>query len=143
VGEYYDVRVTAGYSGNVTVSLAFDGSNMTQQQKSNLKMMQYTPLIADMSGPTPGVSDGVVNMRDIAYIVAHFNTIPNSSNWDPTCDIFGPSGVPDGVVNMRDIAFAVACFGQTSSWVNITAYVDTANNIIYGQTNHFSFIGIH
>ena len=143
VGQYYDVNVTASYSGNVTVSLAFDGSNMTQQQKSNLKMMQYRPLIAEMSGPTPGVPDGVVNMRDIAYIVAHFNTVPNSSYWDPTCDIYGPSGVPDGVVNMRDIAYAVACFGQTSTWQNITANVDTTNNLIYGQTNHFSFIGIH
>lgn len=143
VGPYYNVNVMAGYSGNVTVSLAFDGSNMTQQQKSNLKMMQYTPLLADVSGPTPSAPDGVVNMRDIAYIIAHFNTNPNSTNWNPTCDIYGPTGVPDGVVNMRDIAFSVMCFGQTSSWVNITAYVDTANNIIYGQTTHFSFIGIH
>lgn len=143
VGPYYNVNVMAGYSGNVTISLAFDGSNMTQQQKSNLKMMQYTPLIADVSGPTPGAPDGVVNMRDIAYIVAHFNTIPNSTNWNPACDIYGPAGVPDGIVNMRDIAFAVLCFGQTSIWVSITASVDTTNNIIYGQTTHFSFIGIH
>ncbi len=106
-------------------------------------MMQYTPLVADMSGPTPGVSDGVVNMRDIAYIVAHFKRRPTAPTGIRRCDIYGPTGVPDGVVNMRDIAFAVACFGQTSSWVNITAYVDTANNIIYGQTTHFSFIGIH
>jgi len=28
---------------------------------------------ADVNGPTPGVPDGVVNMRDIAYEVAHFN----------------------------------------------------------------------
>jgi len=143
VGQYYNINVAASYSGNITVSIAFDGSNMTQQQKSNLKMMQYTPLTADMSGPTPGIPDGVVNMRDIAYIIAHFNTVPNSTNWDPTCDIYGPNGVPDGIVNMRDIAYAVACFGQTSSWISITAYVDTANNIIYGQTTHFSFIGIH
>jgi hypothetical protein len=116
---------------------------MTQQQKSTLKMMQYTPLIADVSGPALGFPDGIVNMRDITYIILHFNTNPNSTNWNPTCDIYGPTGVPDGVVNMRDIAFAIVCFGQTSTWVNITASVDTINNIVYGQTAHFSFIGIH
>ena len=143
IGEYYEILVNATFTGNVTVRLIFDGSNMTQQQKSNLTMMQYTPLIADVSGSTLGVSDGVVNMRDIAYIIMHFATTPNSTNWDPHCDIYGPTGTPDGVVNMRDIAFAVTCFGQTSHWTNITSYVDTANNIIYGQTTHFSFIGIH
>jgi len=29
---------------------------------------------ADVSGPTPGVPDGVINMRDIAYEVSLFNT---------------------------------------------------------------------
>jgi parallel beta-helix repeat protein len=143
VGEYYEVIVNATFTGNVTVRMIFDGSNMTQQQKGNLTMMEYTPLIADMSGSTPGVSDGVVNMRDIAYIIAHFATTPNSTNWDPRCDIYGPTAVPDGVVNMRDIAFAVACFNQASHWVDITSHVDTANNVMYGQTTHFSFIGIH
>jgi peptide/nickel transport system substrate-binding protein len=143
IGPYFDVKVTAGYAGNVSIGVVFDGSNMTQQQKSTLRMMQYTPLLADMSGATPGVPDGVVNMRDIAYIIAHFATTPNSTNWDPRCDIYGPIGTPDGVVNMRDIAFAVACFNQASFWVDITSYVDTTNNIVHGQTTHFSFIGIH
>jgi hypothetical protein len=143
VAPYLEVKVNAGYSGSVTVSVSFDGSNMTQQQKSNLRMLQYTPLLADMSGATPGVPDGVVNMRDIAYIIAHFATTPNSTNWDPRCDIYGPTGAPDGVVNMRDIAFAVASFNQVSVWIDITSHVDTTNNIVYGQTTHFSFIGIH
>jgi peptide/nickel transport system substrate-binding protein len=74
-GPYYVVSVTASFSSNVTVSLAFDGSNMTETQKSNLQMMQYTP---EMGG-----------------------------------------------------------------WINITTYVDTTNNVIYGETTHFSLIGIH
>ena len=143
VGPYCDVKVAAGYSGNVTVSLSFNGLNMTEQQKSNLRMMQYTPLTPDVSGTTPGVPDGTVNMRDIAYIILHFATNPNSTNWDPRCDIYGPIGAPDGVVNMRDIAFAVLCFNQVSFWIDITSHVDTTNNIVYGQTTHFSFIGIH
>ena len=74
-GPYYVVSVTASFSSNVTVSLAFDGSNMTETQKSNLQMMQYTP---EMGG-----------------------------------------------------------------WINITTYVNTTNNVIYGETTHFSLIGIH
>jgi len=140
VGQYYDIRVTAGYSGNVTVSVAFDGSSMTPEEKNNLTMVQYTPLIADVSGSTPGVPDGVVNMKDIAYLVALFNTKPLSPNWNPNADVNN-----DGVVNMKDIAYVIAYFNSRAetSWVNITAYVDTANNIVYGLTNHFSFIGIH
>ncbi len=143
VGPYYDVNVTASYAGNVTVSLAFDGSNMTQQQKSNLKMMEYTPLAGDVSGTLIGVPDGVVNMRDIQYLILHFGTTPTSPNWDPYCDIYGQGGWPDGVVNMRDIGFAITQFNRRSYWVDITWYVDTVHNIIYGQTTHFSFIGIH
>jgi len=74
VGPYYDFYVTAVFSGHVTVSLQFDGSNMTLQQKNNLNMTQL-------------MNDG--------------------------------------------------------TWVNITKSVDTTNNIIYGDTTHFSFIGIH
>jgi hypothetical protein len=30
-----------------------------------------------------------------------------------------------------------------TTWIGITTYVDTSKNIIYGQTTHFSLIGIH
>ena len=77
-------------------------------------------------------------MFDVAYEVRHFGTNSSSPNWDPVCDLNG-----DGVVNMKDIALLVRHFGFTATWVNITSYVDTTNNIIYGTTTHFSFIGIH
>jgi hypothetical protein len=135
-GQYYDVRVTASYSGNVTVSLAFDGSNMTQQQKSSLRMMQYTPIPGDIAEPF-----GIVEMRDIGLVARHFGeTVPPAPL---QCDITGPAGVPDGVVDMRDIGLVARNFGKTAQWTDITTYVDTANNIIYGETTHFSLIGIH
>lgn len=142
IGPYHDIIVTAVYSGNVAVGLAFDGSNMTYEQKINLRMMEYTPLLADVSGVLIGVPDGVVNMRDIAYLISRFGTTPESPNWDPYADIYGSGGLPDGVVNMRDIGFAILCFNQRSSWVDITWYVDTVQNVVHGQTNHFSLIGI-
>ncbi len=47
------------------------------------------------------------------------------------------------MVDMRDIEVAAKNFGRTSNWVSITLFVDTANNVIYGVTTHFSLIGIH
>jgi hypothetical protein len=133
VGQYYDVRVTAGYSGNVTVSLVFDGSNMTQEQKNNLRMMQYTPIPGDIRP-----AFGKVDMADIGYIARRFGISPESPLWDPAADING-----DGKINMMDIGLAARNFGRTASWADITSYVDTANNVIYGSTTHFSLIGIH
>ena len=133
VGQYYIINVTANFSGNVTVSLAFDGFNMTQQQKGNLTMIQYTPIVGDIVAPF-----GIVDMKDVAYLARHFGTNSTSPNWDPICDLNG-----DGVVNMKDIALLARHFGFTANWVDITTYVDTTNNIIYGSTSHFSFIGIH
>ena len=68
----------------------------------------------DVTGPTPGVPDGIVNMRDIGYICNHFGTKPSSPNWDPNCDVTGPTkGVPDGKVDMRDIGEACNNFMKT------------------------------
>ncbi len=61
----------------------------------------------DFSGSTPGAYDGRVNMWDIAYAVALFNTKPDSSNWNPNADVNN-----DGVVNMKDIAICVAYFNM-------------------------------
>lgn len=138
-GQYYDIKVTADYIGNVTVSVAYDDSNMTLQQENNLQMMQYTPIPGDIQPPF-----GVVDMRDIAYIARRFATNPTSPLWDPAADITGPQYlVPDGKIDMRDIAFVARWFGGQALWINVTVYVDTVNNIIYGVTNHFSLIGIH
>jgi len=44
---------------------------------------------------------------------------------------------------MGDVVIALLNFGKTANWTNITLYVDTTNNIIYGNTTHFSFIAVH
>jgi hypothetical protein len=65
------------------------------------------PLLCDID------SDGTVNMRDINQTILHFQTTPSSSNWNPDCDVTGPTPeVPDGVVNMRDIAIEIGHFNQ-------------------------------
>jgi hypothetical protein len=133
VGQYYDIKVNATYSGGVNVSLAFDGSGMTQQQKSNLTMVQYTPIPGDIVAPF-----GVVDIRDIHFIAVLYGTNSTSPNWNPSADLNG-----DGKIDIRDVHIAALNYGKTANWTNITTYVDTTNNIIYGNTTHFSFIGIH
>jgi hypothetical protein len=62
----------------------------------------------DISGPGPpqGVPDGIVNIRDINYLVQLFMTRP--PNWrDPNADING-----DLVVNIRDIYIVVQNFNK-------------------------------
>jgi hypothetical protein len=49
----------------------------------------------------------------------------------------------DGTVDIYDAMILAAHYGQTASWINIASYVDTASNIVYGQTTHFLYITIH
>jgi hypothetical protein len=133
VGEYYVIKVTASFSGNVTVSLRFDGSNMTQQEKGNLTMMQYTPIPGNVVAPF-----GTVDMGDVVTILRAFGSTPGTPNWNPACDLEN-----NGKIDMGDVVIALENFGKTATWINITLYVDTTNNVIYGNTTHFSFIAVH
>lgn len=71
----------------------------------------------DVSGGTPGVSDDVVNMRDIAYLVAHFNAkapIPGVALDPKWVGVYGANGAVDPYgdrkSDMKDIAGAILNF---------------------------------
>jgi parallel beta-helix repeat protein len=142
VGKYVDVTVTVVSYGKITVAVSYDDTNMTQEEEDNLQLSQWKG--CDVTGTTPGVLDGVVNMRDISVFCSKFMVPGGSEEWEPRCDVTGPTpGVPDGIVNMRDVAEACSDFMGTNSWVPITTHIDTLNNIIYGETTHFSIFGVH
>ena len=71
----------------------------------------------DISGSTAGTSDNVVAMKDIAYLIAHFNakapdpTKPLDPRW---VGVYGANGCVDPygdrTCNMKDIAGAIANF---------------------------------
>ena len=61
----------------------------------------------DVSSSMLGLYDKVVNMKDVAYMVALFNAKPGSPNWNPNADVNN-----DGVVNMKDIATAILNFNR-------------------------------
>ena len=69
-------------------------------------------LIGDITGPG-GVPDGVVDMRDIAFVAIKFGAEEGEPNYDPRADLTGPTYlVPDGVIDMRDIALVAIHFGE-------------------------------
>jgi len=73
----------------------------------------------DVSGPIAGVSDGVTSMRDIAYLIAHFNAkapvpgLPRDPKW---VGVYGANGCvdPEGnrICGMRSIAGAILHFNH-------------------------------
>jgi hypothetical protein len=73
----------------------------------------------DVTGPTLGVSDGKTNMRDIAYLILHFNARAPSSTMGPDpkwVGVYGANGCVDSygdrVCNMRDVSGAVLHFNH-------------------------------
>jgi peptide/nickel transport system substrate-binding protein len=74
------------------------------------------------SGPTSGISDGIVGMRDISYTIIHFSgRAPDPSRsldpkWVP---VYGANGCVDTygdrTVNMRDIANAILHFNHKNN----------------------------
>ncbi len=76
LGEVFEIKTTAVFSGVVTVGLSFDGTGMTEVQKKKLR------------------------------------------------------------VHRHDLK-------KGSVWEDVTSIIDTANNVAYGETDHFSFFGVH
>ncbi|MEM3770439.1 MAG: ABC transporter substrate-binding protein [Candidatus Bathyarchaeia archaeon] len=82
-------------------------------------MLKMQTCWCDISGPIPGVPDGVTNARDITYLILHFGARP------PVCGVQDPRWVgtygygavdlyTDRVCNARDVTLAVLHFGHTT-----------------------------
>jgi hypothetical protein len=97
---------TTGFAyGNYTISAyatPVDGEKNTKDNNCTGGTV-LVDVAGDVSGPTQGVPDGIVNIRDINYIVQLFLTRP--PNWNPNADINN-----DGVVNIREINIIVQNF---------------------------------
>jgi parallel beta-helix repeat protein len=141
VGSFYDVTTTASYSGNTTVRIVYDDSNLTLTQEMSLRLERWdatTAALYDVNG------DWKEDAKDVYRVGKAYGTTlegpnPPGRKYDPPCDFNH-----DGKIDMKDYYMVQKYYGQpTGTWVTITTYVDTANNVIYGETSHFSGIGIH
>jgi hypothetical protein len=131
VGPYFDIRVTLGFSGHAVVRIVYDDSGLDSEGEASLRLLQIDIVPGDVN------ADGKVNLLDLCIIVKALGSCPGSPRWDPRCDLNG-----DNKITLKDLCIAVQHFGQTSVWTDITTYVDVANHIIYGETNHFSMFGV-
>jgi parallel beta-helix repeat protein len=140
-GPFRIVETTANYSGNTTVRIIYDDTNMTMEQEGSLSLERWDPSNAslyDVNG------DWKEDAKDVFRVGKAYGTSlegpnPPGRKYDPPCDFNH-----DGKIDMKDYYLVQKYYGQpTGTWVTITTYVDTANNVIYGETSHFSGIGIH
>jgi len=82
-----------------------EGETDTTDNNGTISIRIVVP--GDVSGNEQAVPDGLVNMRDINYLIQLFNTRRDSLSWNPNADVND-----DGVVNMRDINIAVQNFNK-------------------------------
>jgi PKD repeat protein len=98
--------------GNYAVTLTVIDINGLQDNLTQTVIILSTTLIGDITGPA-GVPDGVVDMRDVAFVAIRFGAELGDPNYDPRADLTGPTYlVPDGVIDMRDIALVATHFGD-------------------------------
>jgi len=139
---YYDIATTAVYGGTITVRMNYDDSGLTPEQESSLQLVQWNSTGARSVGDVTGYygwPDGRTDIKDLALAAKAFGSFPGAPNWNPVVDMNG-----DLKVDIKDLAMIARHYGQISfNWVNITSYVDTTNNIIYGVAPHLSIFTTH
>ena len=67
----------------------------------------HVGVLGDVSSAASGVYDGIVDVRDITYIILLFGANPSSLKWKPNADLND-----DGIVNLRDIQRVVLHFNE-------------------------------
>lgn len=127
----YDIRVMAGFSGQVLVRIAYNPSGLDPQRELGLRLLQGDIVPGDIN------LDGVVDIRDLAQVGLSFGTYVGHPKWNPVADLN-----QDGRADILDLVFVARNFGKTSSWTDITTHVDAVSHVIYGITDHFSIFGI-
>jgi hypothetical protein len=60
-----------------------------------------------LTGVTPFVPDGKVDIRDIAVVAKCFGSSPGSPGWNVNCDVNN-----DSRIDIRDIAIVAKHFGD-------------------------------
>jgi uncharacterized repeat protein (TIGR02543 family) len=139
ITPYYYITAGGGltFTGKVTIGITYNDAGLTQQQEEALDLARYDAAIL-VKGDVNG--DGKVDLKDLLIITLALGTKPDNRRWNPACDLNG-----DLKVDLKDLLIAAKNFGKTSTgtWTDITIRVDTVNNIVYGDTDHFSPYRVH
>lgn len=70
-------------------------------------------MIGDITGPTTGIPDGKVDIRDLAAIARIYGANWWNPNYNINLDLTGTTlGVPDGKIDIKDLAMAAKNYGK-------------------------------
>jgi Dockerin type I domain len=130
--DYFDFSVTFTFSGMVTVGLPYDEAGLTRPE-SRLTMWHYEGgLVGDVN------ADGKVDLKDLLLVARAMGSTASTRRWNSACDLNG-----DGKISFIDLFLVLRNLGKTTgTWVDVTSYVDTVNNIVYGTASSFPPFGI-
>jgi hypothetical protein len=141
ITPYIAVQILAGeVNGTAQVGVRYEDIWPDEEQEEALRL--YMSKCVDFN------LDGTINGQDLSLIKKGIRQGANqSSPWNVPFDVNS-----DGVVDEVDVAIVMMYKSQglivnegrdgmeqaRLPWIDITTYVDAANNIVYGETDHFS-----
>jgi hypothetical protein len=138
IGPYYYIEANPLTFTTVNIGIHYDDTGLTSEQEAALTLWRFDPA-GSVTGDVNG--NGRVDLIDLLIITFALGTSPGQRRWNPSCDLNG-----DLKVNVVDLLIAIMNFGKTSTpavWTNITTHIDVVNNIVYGDTDHFSPYRVH
>ena len=124
----WELNYTYAFLNGAQVALQYNATGLTLGQEENLRLIRGDSLAAlysDVNG------DLVVNGIDVSIIANAVNTNQQPHWYDPLLDVNN-----DGQVDKDDIHLVNENMGTLLE--DITDWVDTDLNILYGTTDHFS-----
>jgi len=126
----WDISVTFTFAGEVLVALQYDPTGLSEADQQNLRLIQGDSIEALRSDVN---NDLTVDGTDVSIVA---NAVKQSEWYDERFDINN-----DGFVDEEDIHIVNENKGTILE--DITDWVNTNLNIIYGTTDHFSIFGVH
>ena len=124
----WELNYTAQFNDGAQIVIHYDQGNLTLEQEQNLRLISGESLEALYSDVN---RDLVVDGTDVSIIANAVNTNQQPDWYDPELDVNN-----DGFVDQEDVHVVNTYKGTILE--DITDYVDTELNIIYGTTSHFS-----
>lgn len=144
MAPYVDVEITGDLEGPVTVAYYYDDSGLTIEQEMKLRLFMACHCVdfnedgtingQDLSILKKGIKKGAIEIETDNYGFLSFDL-----NGDGAYDKLDENIVKDHmtkglIVNQGENDLPHARL----PWLGITTSVDIENNIIYGETDHFS-----
>ena len=103
-----------------TTNVCFVSTNL--RDKNNIPIYHstgdcciITSLLGDFGSANNGPPDCKVDFEDLMIFAMAYGATPSDDNWNPVCDIAGPSGslVPDELIDFEDLMIFAMNYGKT------------------------------